>query len=587
MNGPTTARSAGQSGMTLVETMLAVMLSTMMVLPMMGWVGLAMQQQQAVGERNIAGASLGILRTYYVRDVTTATTAWVEGEELTRCSSGAKGERTLLMLSHGERRTAYTLVPEDGFSSTLWRVQCAAAGESASDRIDLAGDIIDAGTAATCNTGTDLAATASALGIEATATKGSKKDAAAAAAADAACRRVTMQLTSTGLDQVALTAVVRSGTSSGIPTAEPPAAIATASPTTGPRRLEVRFDGTGSSDPAGDELTYAWDFGDGATSTEAAPTHEYTAVGTFTATLTVTNTSGLTADTTVTISVADNAPVAVIAAPANGATFSRGQEVAFSSAGSNDDLDKEFGGRITGYAWDFGDGTTSTEAAPKKTYGALSPAGGYTVRLAVFDDAGQTATTEIKVVVANRLPSVTIVASTTSGTVPLTVDFSSVVVDETTMAVNPALTYAWNFGDGGTSTVADPPARTYSTTGAKTVTLTVTDDQGATATATTTITVDAALLNAPSGLKKKTSGTTSGKRYIDLQFNAVTGASQYEVIITCVTKNCTDVWSNTGAASPIRISGLQNKSLSYDAQVRTRNSTGQWGPWSAKVRVSA
>ncbi len=577
----------GQAGMTMLETIISLLLGTLMVLPMLGWVSLEMSQQTTIRDRNITGTSIGRLRTYYVRDVTTATTAWVEGDELATCSAGVKGERTLLVLSHGERRTAYTLVPEDGFSSTLWRVQCATAGEAASSRIDLAGDIIDAGTAASCNTGTELADTAAALGIEATATKGSKKDAAAAAAADAACRRVTMQLTSSDLEQVALTAVVRSGDSSGIPAAEPPAAVATASPTNGPRRLKVRFDGSGSSDPTGDALTYAWDFGDGATSTEAAPTHEYTAVGTFTATLTVTNTSGLTADTTVTISVADNAPVAVIAAPATGSTVYRGQEVAFSSAGSNDDLDKDFGGRITGYAWDFGDGTTSTEANPKKTYGALSPVGGHTVRLAVFDDAGQTATAEIEVIVANRLPSVTIVASTTSGTVPLTVDLSSVVVDETTMAVNPALSYAWNFGDGGTSTVADPPARTYSTTGAKTVTLTVTDDQGATATATTTITVDAALLNAPSGLKKKTSGTTSGKRYIDLQFNAVSGASQYEVIITCVTKNCTDVWSNTGAASPIRISGLQNKSLSYDAQVRTRNSTGQWGPWSAKVRVSA
>ena len=575
----------GQAGMTMLETIISLLLGTLMVLPMLGWVSLEMSQQTTIRDRNITGTSIGRLRTYYVRDVTTATTAWVEGDELATCSAGVKGERTLLVLSHGERRTAYTLVPEDGFSSTLWRVQCATAGEAASSRIDLAGDIIDAGTAASCNTGTELADTAAALGVGSS-TKGSKKDA-AAAAADAACRRVTMQLTSSDLEQVALTAVVRSGDSSGIPAAEPPAAVATASPTNGPRRLKVRFDGSGSSDPTGDALTYAWDFGDGATSTEAAPTHEYTAVGTFTATLTVTNTSGLTADTTVTISVADNAPVAVIAAPTTGSTVYRGQEVAFSSAGSNDDLDKDFGGRITGYAWDFGDGTTSTEANPKKTYGALSPVGGHTVRLAVFDDAGQTATAEIEVIVANRLPSVTIVASTTSGTVPLTVDLSSVVVDETTMAVNPALSYAWNFGDGGTSTVADPPARTYSTTGAKTVTLTVTDDQGATATATTTITVDAALLNAPSGLKKKTSGTTSGKRYIDLQFNAVTGASQYEVIITCVTKNCTDVWSNTGAASPIRISGLQNKSLSYDAQVRTRNSTGQWGPWSAKVRVSA
>lgn len=126
---------------------------------------------------------------------------------------------------------------------------------------------------------------------------------------------------------------------------------------------------------------------------------------------------------------------------------------------------------------------------------------------------------------------------------------------------------------GASATVArrtsPTPARTYSTTGAKTVTLTVTDDQGATAAATQVITVDAALLSPPTGLKK-TSGTTSGKRYIDLQFNSVSGATQYEVVITCVTKGCTDVWSNTGGSSPIRISGLQNKTLSYDAQVRSR-----------------
>jgi hypothetical protein len=119
------------------------------------------------------------------------------------------------------------------------------------------------------------------------------------------------------------------------------------------------------------------------------------------------------------------------------------------------------------------------------------------------------------------------------------------------------------------------------------VTLTVTDDQGATASASTTITVDAPLLAAPGGLKKKASGTTTGKRWIDLQFNAVSGAAAYEVRITCVSKNCTDVFSNTGSSTTIRISGLQNKSLRYDAQVRTRNSTGQWGEWSSAVRVTA
>lgn len=49
----------------------------------------------------------------------------------------------------------------------------------------------------------------------------------------------------------------------------------------------VQFDGSGSSDPDGDALTYAWDFGDGGTSTAAMPTHSYSAEGNFTVTLQV------------------------------------------------------------------------------------------------------------------------------------------------------------------------------------------------------------------------------------------------------------------------------------------------------------
>jgi PKD repeat protein len=577
-----------QRGMTLIETLLAVMLSALMVMPMMGWAGLALKEQVSTQERNISGTSLGLLRTYFVRDVTNAAWAAVDGPALTDCTAGTKGEQTLLVVGTDDRRVAYSLIPVDDFTSMLQRLECVTPGGAVVDSVDLAGDVIKGGTSARCNTGADLsdAAVAAGAGIDAK-KKGSSKEegsvSAASAAEQAACRRVTLQLTTSRLSQVALTATLRAGSTSDVPAAEAPVAVIAATPTSGARRLGVQFNGKDSTDPAGEALTYSWDFGDGGSSTDAAPLHSYSSVGTFTATLTVTNESGLASSTEVRITVSDNVPVAVISSPATGTSVSRGQEVTFSSVGSNDDLDAEFGGRIVGYAWDFGDGTTSTEAAPKKAYAAISPAGGYTVRLAVFDDAGQTASTETKVIVANRVPTVSIVASATSGVAPLTVDFSSIVVDETTLSPNPALTYAWNFGDGGTSTLADPPARTYTTTGSKNVTLTVTDDQGATATAAQTITVGAPLLAAPTGLRFVRSGTAVGTRNMDLSWSARTGATLYEVRLTC--DGCSDVHTATSATTAVRVNGLRSARTYYFAAVRARNSTSDWGPWSANVRV--
>jgi glucose/arabinose dehydrogenase len=79
----------------------------------------------------------------------------------------------------------------------------------------------------------------------------------------------------------------------------PPSAVAQVTPTSGPAPLTVSYNGTGSSDPQGEPLTYAWNFGDGTTSTSASGTHTYTAPGTYTAQLTVMDTEGLTASASV------------------------------------------------------------------------------------------------------------------------------------------------------------------------------------------------------------------------------------------------------------------------------------------------
>ena len=73
-----------------------------------------------------------------------------------------------------------------------------------------------------------------------------------------------------------------------------PTAAMTATPTSGTAPLTVNFDGSGSSDPEGPIASYAWAFGDGATATGVTTSHIYNAAGTYTATLTVTDSSGQT-----------------------------------------------------------------------------------------------------------------------------------------------------------------------------------------------------------------------------------------------------------------------------------------------------
>jgi len=72
---------------------------------------------------------------------------------------------------------------------------------------------------------------------------------------------------------------------------DPPVADA-GGPYIGGPGQNIQFNGTGSSDPDGDALTYAWDFGDGGTGSGATPTHAYALVNTYLATLTVTDNGG-------------------------------------------------------------------------------------------------------------------------------------------------------------------------------------------------------------------------------------------------------------------------------------------------------
>jgi PKD repeat protein len=87
-----------------------------------------------------------------------------------------------------------------------------------------------------------------------------------------------------------------------------PVALISAIPTSGTTPLDVSFDGSLSYDGDGDIISYQWDFGDGNSGTGISTAHTYTAAGSYTAWLTVTDDDGDTGSDTVVISVSEPPP---------------------------------------------------------------------------------------------------------------------------------------------------------------------------------------------------------------------------------------------------------------------------------------
>jgi len=198
---------------------------------------------------------------------------------------------------------------------------------------------------------------------------------------------------------------------------------------------------------------WRWNFGDGTTSDEKNPVHEYTDSGTHTVTLTVKDdVTGRKKSKSIEI-IARLPPLVsdfIVKDPEGRIPFT----VTFEDKSQ---------GRVIAQEWDFGDGERSNKRDPVHTY---KKSGRFTVTLTVRDKEKNHTSSQQNVVIAwPKNLGAGFSSSVIKGDTPLSVGFTPLVK-------NPNATYHWSFGDGEESDLPNPD-HIYQNDGEYSVRLTV------------------------------------------------------------------------------------------------------------------
>lgn len=212
--------------------------------------------------------------------------------------------------------------------------------------------------------------------------------------------------------------------------------------------------------------TYLWDFGDGTTSTEFAPTHTFPDTGTYYVTL-IANPGFVCADTF----IATVALYNTLTANFDYVAGCSGTPVGFTDQSVTTEA-----GDIISWDWNFGDGDSSSDMDPSHEYG---DGGSYPVTLTVETDKGCVSTITENVNV-DAGPSVNF--STDDVCQNEAADFTNL----STITTGTITEYDWDFGDGST-TMVESPTHMFDAPGDYTVTLIAFSANGCSDTATENI----------------------------------------------------------------------------------------------------
>lgn len=192
---------------------------------------------------------------------------------------------------------------------------------------------------------------------------------------------------------------------------------------------------TNSSTISTGNIGFSWSFGDGGEAGDANPTHVYTNSGNFDVRLTVTSDFGCTDSKT--------QSVAVLPGPAVDFSFSdpcAGDPVSFTNNTA------EPSGIVVNYVWDFGDGMTSTTKNPVHTFAAFDK---YNVTLSAIGSNACSASMS-KVVGTGLRPQARFIAPNQ------VCQGQAYEFTNSSLGFGESLSFSWSFGDGSTSTDANP-----------------------------------------------------------------------------------------------------------------------------------
>ncbi len=344
-------RGFGQSGMSLIEVMLSVMLAAIIMIPLLAWGSMMLKAQPTTQDQLMRTVRSGLISFYLPADISGASAAddfsgatapssedWWNDWSRSDCvgGPGGNGRKVVVMLTGGvtQLKTVYSVAKssEDPTEWSIWRRQCDAIdGAVTSESKELFARVEPA-----------LARTFAAC---------------FSPAGQLPCRQVELSITPKGQKKPVVISAMRrtdsearlyvsDGSAGGnhVPSAR--IQVLSTTPTGNGQEVEVVLDASASSDPGGSIVNYAWELPD-------APVDESPTItsisgpnglqqtirlpraGVYAVELTVTDNGGASTTTYKRISVENRVPIAMASvSPLSGR---RGVDpFTFSSAGTSD-----------------------------------------------------------------------------------------------------------------------------------------------------------------------------------------------------------------------------------------------------------